>query len=138
MAKLEFSLVLPERELVTTAADMVVVPGSEGDFGVLPGHIPMITTVRPGVVELHDDGKVTARYVVAGGFAEVTAERCTVLAEEATPLEDVTADDLAQRLRDAEDRLLDAAQPAARAAAEHAVTVARELQRAHAYYAGRA
>jgi F-type H+-transporting ATPase subunit epsilon len=137
MAKLEFSLVLPEQQLVATDADMVVVPGSEGDFGVLPGHIPMITTVRPGVVELYDDGKVTARYIVAGGFAEVTAQRCTVLAEEATPLEDMTAEDITERLRVAEEELEDATAPAAKAAAEHAVTVARELQRAHAYYAGR-
>ena len=137
MAKLEFSLVLPEQQLVATDADMVVVPGSEGDFGVLPGHIPMITTVRPGVVELYDDGKVTARYIVAGGFAEVTSQRCTVLAEEATPLEDMTAEDIAERLRVAEEELEDATAPAAKAAAEHAVTVARELQRAHAYYAGR-
>jgi F-type H+-transporting ATPase subunit epsilon len=137
MAKVAFSLVLPERELVTTEADMVVVPGGEGDFGVLPGHIPMITTVRPGVVELYDDNKVTARYVVAGGFAEVTPERCTVLAEEATPLAEVTADQLAARLREAEEALEDATAPAAKAVAEQAVTVARELQRAHAYYAGR-
>ncbi|HJQ58221.1 MAG TPA: ATP synthase F1 subunit epsilon [Vineibacter sp.] len=137
MAKVAFSLVLPERELVTTEADMVVVPGGEGDFGVLPGHIPMITTVRPGVVELYDDGKVTARYVVAGGFAEVTGERCTVLAEEATPLAEVTADTLAARLRQAEEDLEDATAPAAKAAAEQAIAVARELQRAHAYYAGR-
>jgi len=137
MAKVAFSLVLPERELVTTESDMVVVPGSEGDFGVLPGHIPMITTVRPGVIELYDDGKVTARYMVAGGFAEVTPERCTVLAEEATPLADVTGDQLAGRLRQAEEALEDATAPAAKAAAEQAIVVARELQRAQAYYAGR-
>ncbi|TWT15799.1 ATP synthase F1 subunit epsilon [Reyranella sp. CPCC 100927] len=137
MAKVAFSLVLPERELVTTEADMVVVPGSEGDFGVLPGHIPMITTVRPGVIELYDDGKVTARYMVAGGFAEVTPERCTVLAEEATPLADVTGDQLANRLRQAEEALEDATAPAAKASAEQAIAVARELQRAQAYYAGR-
>ncbi|HKU95184.1 MAG TPA: ATP synthase F1 subunit epsilon [Vineibacter sp.] len=137
MAKVAFSLVLPERELVTTDSDMVVVPGGEGDFGVLPGHIPMITTVRPGVIELYDDGKVTARYMVAGGFAEVTPERCTVLAEEATPLADVTGDQLAGRLRQAEEALEDATAPAAKAAAEQAIAVARELQRAQAYYAGR-
>jgi F-type H+-transporting ATPase subunit epsilon len=137
MAKVAFSLVLPERELVTTESDMVVVPGSEGDFGVLPGHIPMITTVRPGVVELYDDNKVTARYMVAGGFAEVTPERCTVLAEEATPLDEVTSDALATRLREAEEELEDASAPAAKAAAEQAIMVARELQRAHAYYSGR-
>ena len=137
MAKVAFSLVLPEQELVTTESDMVVVPGGEGDFGVLPGHIPMITTVRPGVVELYDDNKVTARYVVAGGFAEVTPERCTLLAEEATPLAEVTTEQLAARLRQAEEELEDATAPAAKATAEHAVAVARALQQAHAYYAGR-
>ena len=136
MAKVAFSLVLPERQLASTEADMVVVPGGDGDFGVLPGHIPMISTVRPGVVELQDDGKATARYIVAGGFAEVTGERCTVLAEEAQPFEEVSADQLAQRLRNAEQELAEAA-PAARPAAEKAVSVAQDLQRAYAYYAAR-
>jgi F-type H+-transporting ATPase subunit epsilon len=136
MAKVAFSLVLPERQLASTEADMVVVPGGDGDFGVLPGHIPMISTVRPGVVELQDDGKATARYIVAGGFAEVTGERCTVLAEEAQPFEEVSADQLAQRLRNAEQELAEAS-PAARPAAEKAVSVAQDLQRAYAYYAAR-
>lgn len=136
MAKVAFSLVMPERELVSTEADMVIVPGGEGDFGVLPGHIPMISTVRPGVVEVQDGGKTTARYVVAGGFAEVTRERCTVLAEDAMAFEDVSADQLAQRLRDAQEKLAEAS-PAARPAAEKAVSVAQDLQRAYAYYAAR-
>ena len=136
MAKVAFSLVMPERELASTEADMVIVPGGEGDFGVLPGHIPMISTVRPGVIELHDDGKVTARFVVAGGFAEVTRERCTVLAEEAQPFADVSVDQLAKRLSDAQEALADA-EPAARPAAEQAVSVAQDLQRAYAYYATR-
>jgi F-type H+-transporting ATPase subunit epsilon len=137
MAKVTFLLVLPHRELVVADCDMVVVPGSEGDFGVLPGHIPMITAVRPGVIELYDDNKVTARYMVAGGFAEVTGERCTVLAEEAAPLAEMTGEQLAARLKTAEEALTDAVAPADKAAAERAVTVARELQSAQAYYAGR-
>ena len=136
MAKVAFSLVMPERELASTEADMVIVPGGEGDFGVLPGHIPMITTVRPGVIELQDDGKATARFVVAGGFAEVTRERCTVLAEEAQPFEEVSADQLAKRLSDAQEALADAS-PESRPAAERAVSVAQDLQRAYAYYAAR-
>ena len=83
MAKLSFRLVMPERELVNTEADMVVVPGVEGDFGVLHGHAPLISIVRPGVLEVLQNGKVEQRFMVAGGFAEVTPERCTVLAEEA-------------------------------------------------------
>ena len=136
MAKVAFSLVMPERELASTEADMVVVPGGDGDFGVLPGHIPMISTVRPGVVELQDGGKATARFMVAGGFAEVTRERCTVLAEEAQPFGEVSADQLVKRVSDAQAKLAEAS-PAERPAAEKAVAVAQELQRAYAYYAAR-
>src|SRR5688572_23665594 len=77
MAKVAFRLVMPERELVATEADMVVVPGTEGDFGVLPGHAPLISTVRPGVLEIFQGNKADQRFLVAGGFAEVTPERCT-------------------------------------------------------------
>src|SRR5215510_16209473 len=109
MAKVAFRLVMPERELLATDADMVVVPGSEGDFGVLHGHAPLISTVRPGVLEVIQGNKVEKRFMVVGGFAEVTPERCTVLADEATPLEQVTADQLAERQRAAERDLVDAA-----------------------------
>jgi hypothetical protein len=78
MAKVTFRLVMPERELLNTEADMVVVPGSEGDFGVLHGHAPLISTVRPGVLEVLQGNKVEQRFMVAGGIAEVTpsAARC--------------------------------------------------------------
>ena len=82
--KVAFELVSPERLLISEAVDMVVVPGTEGHFGVLPGHAPFTSTVRPGVIEIYNGGEVTGRLFVAGGFAEVTPERCTVLAEEAT------------------------------------------------------
>ena len=68
---------------------MVVVPGTEGDFGELPGHAPLVSTVRPGVIAVFADGKVVQRIFVAGGFAEVTPERCTVLAEQALPVSDI-------------------------------------------------
>ncbi|HKV15632.1 MAG TPA: ATP synthase F1 subunit epsilon, partial [Reyranella sp.] len=89
MAKISFRLVMPERELLDTEADMVVVPGSEGDFGVLHGHAPLISTVRPGVLEVLQGNKVEQRFIVVGGFAEVTPERCTVLADEAIPFAEV-------------------------------------------------
>ena len=98
MAKLSFRLVMPERAL-NTEADMVVVPGVEGDFGVLHGHAPLISIVRPGVLEVFQGSKVEQRFMVAGGFAEVTPERCTVLADEAVPFEQVTAEQLAERQR---------------------------------------
>ena len=78
---------------------MVVVPGSEGDFGVLHGHAPLISTVRPGVLEVFQGNKVEQRFLVVGGFAEVTPERCTVLADEAVPFEQVTPEQLAERER---------------------------------------
>lgn len=87
--KVQFELVSPERLLVSREVEMVVVPGSEGDFGVLPDHAPMISTVRPGVIEIHEGGAVSEQIFVAGGFAEVTGERCTVLADEATPVKEI-------------------------------------------------
>jgi F-type H+-transporting ATPase subunit epsilon len=137
MAEIAFQLVLPERSLASEAADMVVVPGGDGDFGVLPGHVPMISTVRPGVIEVHAAGKVKDRYMVSGGFAEVTGERCTVLAEEAMPLSEVSAASLQERAHHAEQNLAAATSEAERSAAEQQIALARELQRAHAYYAGR-
>jgi len=137
MAKLSFQLVMPEREVLATEADMVVVPGSEGDFGVLHGHAPLISTVRPGVLEVIQDNKVERRFIVVGGFAEVTPERCTVLADEATPFEEVTAEQLAERERDAERELVDAATDAEKAKAQKDLDVAKDLRRAQAYYASR-
>jgi F-type H+-transporting ATPase subunit epsilon len=86
--KLQFELVSPERLLLAEAVGMVVVPGTEGNFGVLPGHALFISTVRPGIIDVYANGMptITERIFVAGGFAEVTPERCTVLADEASPL----------------------------------------------------
>ena len=137
MAKVNFRLVMPERELLATEADMVVVPGSEGDFGVLHGHAPLISTVRPGVLEVFQGNKAEQRFLVAGGFAEVTPERCTVLAEEAVPFEQVTPDQLADRERGAEIELSDASTDAEKAAAQKNLAVARDLRRAQTYYASR-
>lgn len=137
MAKFSFRLVMPERELLAIEADMVVVPGSEGDFGVLAGHAPLISTVRPGVLEVYQGNKVDRRFMVAGGFAEVTPERCTVLADEAMPFEEVTAEDLAERERTAEEDFQDAATDAERAAATRELAIVRDLRRAQAYYATR-
>ena len=79
----QFELVSPERLIVSADVDMVVVPGTEGNFGVLPGHAPLISTIRPGTIDIYQGGTVSERIFVVGGIAEVTPERCTVLAEEA-------------------------------------------------------
>ncbi len=103
--KVEFELVSPERLLVSKPVDMVVVPGAEGDFGVLRGHAPLISTLRLGVIDIHDEGGVTERIFVAGGFAEVTGERCTVLAEEAIALGDLKRADIEADIKSLKDRL---------------------------------
>ena len=87
--KVNFELVSPEKLLLSEEVDMVVVPGAEGDFGVLGGHSPVISTVRPGTITVYQGTSVSTRIFVAGGFAEVTADRCTVLAEEAAPLDEL-------------------------------------------------
>lgn len=87
--KIKFELVAPERLLIDEPVDMVVVPGVEGDFGVLARHAPLIAAVRPGVINVHNEGAVSERIFVGGGFAEVTGERCTVLADEAVPVAEI-------------------------------------------------
>jgi F-type H+-transporting ATPase subunit epsilon len=79
----QFELVSPERLIVSAEVEMVVVPGTEGNFGVLPGHSPLISTIRPGTIDIYQGGAITERIFVVGGIAEVTPERCTVLADEA-------------------------------------------------------
>ncbi len=86
---LKFELVSPEKLLRSEPVEMVVVPCVEGDSGVLPGHAPLIATVRPGVVDIHADGRVVDSIFVGGGFTEVAEDRCTVLAEEAVPVAEI-------------------------------------------------
>jgi F-type H+-transporting ATPase subunit epsilon len=81
--RIAFELVTPDRLLLSEPVEMVVVPGTEGNFGVLPGHAPLISTIRPGMIEIYEGQTVTRRIFVVSGIAEVTPERCTVLADEA-------------------------------------------------------
>jgi F-type H+-transporting ATPase subunit epsilon len=87
--KVQFELVSPEKLLLSADVVMVVIPGGEGNFGVLPGHSLLISTVRPGVIDVYADKVVSERIFVSGGFAEVTPERCTVLADEAMPVSSI-------------------------------------------------
>jgi F-type H+-transporting ATPase subunit epsilon len=82
-------IVSPEKLLLSRPVDMVVIPGSEGDIGVLEGHTPMIVTLRGGTIDLYEGDKIVEQLFVHGGFAEVTPERCTVLANKAVPLGEV-------------------------------------------------
>ena len=100
--KVQFELVSPEKLLLSEAVDMVVVPGTEGNFGVLPGHSLLISTVRPGVIDVYDGATVSERIFVSGGFAEVTPERCTVLATEVAPVTELNRTEAEKRLAEAE------------------------------------
>jgi len=102
--KLHFDLVSPERRVFAGDVDMVVVPGSDGDFGVLAGHAPFMSTIRTGAIAVHAGNDVT-RTFIRGGFAEVTAAGLTILAEEAIDLADVKAEDVSRALTEAREDL---------------------------------
>jgi F-type H+-transporting ATPase subunit epsilon len=125
----EFELVSPERLLMSEPVEMVVVPGVEGDFGVLPGHSLLISAVRPGVIAIHEGGQVRDRIYVGGGFAQVSPDRCTVLAEEAVMVGDIAPGDAEARLNAARQALAEAKEAAGgdTAAAEKELTAAEAM-----------
>ena len=108
---LTFELVSPERLLVSEQAEMVVLPGVEGDFGVLPLHAPFTSMLRPGTITTYEGTNVDKRIFVGGGFAEVNEKSCTVLAEDAVPLSEIDRGEAERALRDAREDLADAKEP---------------------------
>ncbi|PSC05867.1 F0F1 ATP synthase subunit epsilon [Alsobacter soli] len=102
MATFPFELVSPERLLISAEVEQVVVPGTEGDFGVLKDHAPLMSTLRPGVVVVTGPQNNTQRLFVRGGFAEVSPRGLTILAEQAIPVEEVTDDVIAAEIKAAE------------------------------------
>ena len=86
----QLELVSPERLLLSEPVDMVVVPGTDGYFGVLPKHAPVISTLRPGVIDVYRNGAIAQQYFVDGGFAEVNASGVTILVDEALPVAEIT------------------------------------------------
>src|SRR5882757_4920553 len=107
MASFQFDLVSPEKLLFSEAVDQVDVPGSEGDFGVLAGHAPLVTTLRPGILTVYRNGEAL-RVVVNGGFAEVNPDGLTVLADMAVPADDFDPAVLAGVIKDTEEDVADA------------------------------
>ncbi len=103
----KFELVSPERLLVSEEIDSAIIPGTDGEFTVLAKHAPLMTSIRPGVVTVNVGGK-SDRYVIFGGFCDVTPEGCTVLAEAATRVEDIDRDDVETRIQHAREDLADA------------------------------
>lgn len=107
---MHLDIVTPERRLVSTDVTAVLIPGTDGDLTAMQGHAPVITTLRPGVLKVTGAGSETD-YMVSGGFAEVTADSCTVLAERALPVSEMTQGIFSQMLAETRARI-DAAQAA--------------------------
>jgi F-type H+-transporting ATPase subunit epsilon len=127
--QIAFDLVSPERLLLSTEADMVTIPGSEGYMGVMAGHMPLISTLRTGMIDVNKDGRDT-RYFIRGGFAEVSPSRLTVLADEAIPMSELALEVLDQRIRDAEEGLAAAKTDAERRKASDAIDDLRLIRAA--------
>ncbi len=131
--KLNFELVSPERVLAGETCDMVVMPGEEGDLGILVAHAPLVTLLRPGVVSVYQGDKLERRFFVTGGFAEVEETSCVVLTGEGFALDDLTQEAAERRLDSARRDLDDIAEEGpARERAVKAVEVAEALVEAYA------
>jgi F-type H+-transporting ATPase subunit epsilon len=100
-----FELVSPEAVLASIEATMVIVPGEEGEFGVLADHAPLLSSMRPGVVAVTAADGTQRKIFVSGGFADVTGTQCSVLAEEAIDVADLNREALAAKLADLTDDL---------------------------------
>ena len=113
MADLHLEFVSPERVLFSGDVDQVDLPGAEGDMGILPGHAPLVTTLRPGIVTIYN-GSTRQPVVVVGGFAEVGPGGLTLLADRAVAREDFDTASLATEIKDAEEDLADTSDDAER------------------------
>ena len=125
-----FDLVTPARLLASEEAEMVVVPGGDGDFGVLPGHAPLLSTLRPGTLAIYEDDAVSERLFVEGGFAEVKDNRCVVLAEEAVAVAEITPETVTERLEEAQRKVAAAETESEKEDAAHELKVAEAMQAA--------
>ena len=132
MPSFHFDLVSPERLLFSGEVDQVDVPGSEGDFGVLAGHAPLVSMLRPGILTITAAGS-PQRILVVGGFAEVGPAGLTVLADMATPVEDVDPAAIADAIKNAEQDLADAKDEVARDKARHKLDQLKAVQEVFAH-----
>ena len=127
--RVQFELVTPERLLLSEMVEMVVIPGTEGNFGVLPGHAPLISSIRPGTIDIYEGQAITRRIFVVTGIAEVTPERCTVLADEAVPPDELNRGTIESELQVLEGNLPSLRDQIGRAAGAERDTLLIELRR---------
>lgn len=124
-----FELVSPERLLMSEDVDAVLVPGSEGEFEVLAGHAPFLSTLRPGLMRVRGGSMPERQIFVRGGFADTGPDGLTVLAEEAIPVEEIDREVIASQIVDAEEDVKDAKDEATRDEAERNLEHLRDVQR---------
>ncbi len=127
MANFQFNLVSPEKLVFSGEVEHVVVPGAEGEFGVLADHAPLIAMLKPGILEVLGPSH-PMRIVVGGGFAEVNADGLTVLAELATPVAEFDRARLVADIKDTEEDVADAKSDAARDKARQKLEQLQALQ----------
>ena len=130
MAGLHFELVSPARLLFSGDVASVTIPGTEGEMGIYPGHSPILSTLKPGIVTVYRDGGSTDRIFVRGGMVEVNPQGLTLLAEVAIPMSEMNRDVLAQQIKNAEEDLADAKPGEAQRKATEVLNQLKELQSA--------
>jgi F-type H+-transporting ATPase subunit epsilon len=124
---MQLDIITPEKILFSAQAEMVVVPGALGDFGVLPGHAPFISTIRPGIITIDLAGGGQRKVAIVSGMAEVNPESCTVLAESAEECSGITASEAEARLAAAKAAVEAAITPAATQEAAKKLAIAEAL-----------
>jgi F-type H+-transporting ATPase subunit epsilon len=127
--RVQFELVTPERLLLSEMVEMVVIPGTEGNFGVLRGHAPLISSIRPGTIDIYEGQAITRRIFVVSGIAEVTPDLCTVLADEAMAPDEVDRGAVEAELQTVEGNLSSLREHVGRAAGSERDTLLVELRR---------
>lgn len=130
MATIHFELVSPERLLFSGDVESVVVPGTDGAFQVMSNHAPVMSTLKPGIVEVEETASKSMRLFVRGGFAEVSGKGLTILAEQALPVEELNAERIAQEIKNAEEDVADAKTDDLRRDAQEKLEQLKELKAA--------
>src|SRR3989338_1895890 len=125
MTKIPFTLVSPEKVIFDQEVTMVVIPGLDGDIGILPQHAPLLTLLRPGVITVYEGSKILVRIFVDGGFAEVTPERGMALVNEATPLEALDKASLELKIKNLLEDVVDSKTLEERIEADRELEIAR-------------
>jgi len=124
----KFELVSPERLLMSEEVEEVVVPGSEGEFGVLKDHAPFMSTIRPGVIVVRTASGDEKRIFIRGGFADTNPDGLTILAEQAIPLDELHPDEISTAIRETQEDVTDAKDDTVREAAELKLSQLKEVQ----------